>query len=72
LAGSRLLTPEFLPRPPPEWRKIDPDHYFDNAKYVLAARYVLMDDLRKLAQARSQANQQPQEPEVYGQEPDGW
>ena len=58
--------------PTREWRKVGPNHYFDNAKYLLAARYVLMDDLRKLAQARSQANQQPQEPEVYGQRPDGW
>jgi hypothetical protein len=33
-----------------------------------------MDDLRELAQARGQSNQeqQPQEPEVYGQKPEGW
>jgi hypothetical protein len=46
----------------------------DNPKYVLAARYVPMANLRMLAEARTQAGQeqQAQEPEVYGQKPEGW
>jgi hypothetical protein len=61
--------------PTREWRRLGPNHYFDNAKYALAARYVLTPNLRELAAANSQARQQqqaPQEPEVYGQKPEGW
>jgi phage terminase large subunit GpA-like protein len=61
--------------PTREWRRLGPNHYFDNAKYALAARYVLTPNLRELAAANSQARQQQQatqEPEVYGQKPEGW
>jgi hypothetical protein len=36
-----------------EWRKVGPNDYLDNAKYALAARYVLTPNLRELAAANS-------------------
>ncbi len=57
-----------------EWQKIGPNHYFDCAKYALAARYVLAENLRALRPNRPQ--DQPEAPaatpRVTGSKPVGW
>jgi phage terminase large subunit GpA-like protein len=56
-----------------EWQKIGPNHYFDCAKYALAARYVLAENLRALRRSDGPPAAGPTaESRVSGSKPVGW
>lgn len=52
-----------------EWHKVGPNHYRDCAKYAVAVRYVLRDNLLSL---RAPARQASTTQRVTGQKPPGW